>query len=118
MLNPAASVKGVKENVIEGKTPEITIEQARTLLASIATSHVVGLRDRAVIATMAFTGCRGGAVAKLRLGDFQDDGMQYVLRFQEKGGKSDTDRGIRASFDRQGRATRPVVDPRVFFRSD
>ena len=31
---------------------------------------------------------RDGAVAKLRLGDFQDDGQQYVLRFQEKGGKS------------------------------
>ena len=30
---------------------------------------------------------------------------------------SDTDREIRASFDRQGRATRPVVDPRVSFRS-
>ena len=29
-----------------------------------------------------------GAVAKLRLGDFQHDGTQYVLRFQEKGGKS------------------------------
>ena len=33
ILNPAASVKGVKEQVIEGKTPEITLEQARTLLA-------------------------------------------------------------------------------------
>jgi integrase/recombinase XerD len=31
---------------------------------------------------------RAGAVAKLRLGDFQHDGEQYVLRFQEKGGKS------------------------------
>jgi integrase/recombinase XerD len=27
-------------------------------------------------------------VAKLRLGDFQKDGQQYVLRFQEKGGKN------------------------------
>jgi integrase/recombinase XerD len=27
-------------------------------------------------------------VAKLRLGDFQDDGTQYMPRFQEKGGKS------------------------------
>jgi integrase/recombinase XerD len=35
ILNPAASVKGVKEQVIEGKTPEITLEQARTLLGSI-----------------------------------------------------------------------------------
>ena len=74
--------------MIEGKTPEITIEQARTLLASIDTGHVVGLRDRAILATLAYTACRAGAVAKLRLGDFQHDGTQYVLRFQEKGGKS------------------------------
>jgi site-specific recombinase XerD len=101
-INPAASVKGVKEQVIEGKTPEITIDQARTLLRSIAISEkvknqegeeiaiplVLGLRDRAILATMAYTICRAGAVAKLRLGDFQDDGRQYVLRFREKGGKS------------------------------
>jgi integrase/recombinase XerD len=87
ILNPAASVKGVKEQMMEGKTPEITIEQARTLLAA-ETYDMVGLRDRAILATLAYTACRGGAVAKLRLGDFQHDGQQYVLRFQEKGGKS------------------------------
>jgi site-specific recombinase XerD len=88
ILNPAASVKSVKEQVVEGKTPEITIDQARTLLRSVDTGHVVGLRDRAILATLAYTACRAGAVAKLRLGDFQHDGSQYVLRFQEKGGKS------------------------------
>jgi integrase/recombinase XerD len=88
ILNPAASVRGVKDTVMEGKTPEITIDQARTLLTSIDTSHLIGLRDRAVLATLAYTACRGGAVAKLRLQDFQSDGSQYVLRFQEKGGKS------------------------------
>ncbi len=88
ILNPASSVKGVKEQVIEGKTPEIGVEQARTLLASIECGHVVGLRDRAILATLAYTACRAGAVAKLRLGDLRSDGTQYVLRFQEKGGKS------------------------------
>ncbi len=42
ILNPSSSVRGVKDQVIEGKTPEITIEQARTLLASVDTSHVIG----------------------------------------------------------------------------
>jgi integrase/recombinase XerD len=102
VLNPAATAKGVKDQVIEGKTPEITLEQARALLASIqltktvktkegtevVTPLLVGLRDRAILATLKFTACRAGAVAKLRLGDFQHDGAQYVLRFQEKGGKS------------------------------
>ena len=31
---------------------------------------------------------RAGAVAKLRLRDFQHDGTQYVVRFLEKGSKS------------------------------
>lgn len=102
ILNPAATAKGVKERVIEGKTPEITLEQARMLMASIQvakaiddgqggiveTPLLVGLRDRAIIAMLKFTACRAGAVAKLRLGDFQHDGTQFVLRFQEKGGKS------------------------------
>ncbi len=88
ILNPASSLKGVKEQVTEGKTPEITLDQARTLIRSVDTGHVVGLRDRAILATLAYTVCRADAVAKLRLGDFQNDGMQYVLRFQEKGGKS------------------------------
>src|SRR5262249_38212940 len=92
-----------------GKTPEITIEQARTLLKSIDTGHVVGLRDRAILATLAYTACRAGAVAKLRLGDFQHDGTRSVLRFQEKGGKSreipvrhDLDGFLRAYIDVAG----------------
>jgi site-specific recombinase XerD len=88
ILNPASSVKGVEEQAIEGKTSEIGIEQARRLRRSVDTGHVVGLRDRAILATLADTACRAGAVAKLRLGDFQHEGTRYVLRFQEKGGKS------------------------------
>ncbi|MDQ2622343.1 MAG: site-specific integrase [Actinomycetota bacterium] len=122
ILNPAASVRGVKEQVIEGKTPEITVEQARTLLASVDTGHVVGLRDRAILATLAYTACRAGAVAKLRLGDFQQDGTQYVLRFQEKGGKSreipvrhDLESFIRAYLDAAGLAGE--AKDRPLFRS-
>jgi integrase/recombinase XerD len=102
ILNPAASVKGIKDTVVEGKTPEMAVEQARTLLAAIRLSEtvkddhgqevekplVIGLRDLAILATLRFTACRAGALAKLRLGDFQHEGSQYVLRFQEKGGKS------------------------------
>jgi len=122
ILNPAASVRGVKEQVIEGKTPEITIEQARTLLASVHTGNVVGLRDRAILATLAYTICRAGAVAKLRLGDFQHDGTQYVLRFREKGGKSreipvrhDLEGFIRAYLDATGLAGE--TKDRPLFRS-
>src|SRR5262245_11847058 len=46
VLNPAASVRAPKYAVVEGKTPALSVEQARQVLASIDTSQVVGLRDR------------------------------------------------------------------------
>lgn len=88
MLNPAHSVRGERLQVVEGKTPEITVPQARKLMQSLDTSHVVGLRDRAIIAIMIYTAARVGAVAALRRGDFYDLGDQHCLRFNEKGGKS------------------------------
>jgi integrase/recombinase XerD len=87
LLNPALSVRGERYQVIEGKTPEISTEQCRRLLRSIDTSHVVGLRDRAVIAILIYTAARVGAVAKLRRGDLYESGDQFCLRFSEKGGK-------------------------------
>jgi integrase/recombinase XerD len=39
-----------------------------------------------MLATAPYTAYQGGAVAKLRLGDFQLGGQQYVLRFLKKGG--------------------------------
>ena len=88
VLNPARSVRGERLQVIEGKTPEITKAHARTLLASLDTNHPIGLRDKAIIATLIYTAARAGAVASLRLRDLQWDGTQYSLRFHEKGGKS------------------------------
>jgi len=49
--------------MVEGKTPEITVRQARALMRSIDRSHVVGLRDHAIIAIMIYTAARVGAVA-------------------------------------------------------
>ncbi|HTU44868.1 MAG TPA: tyrosine-type recombinase/integrase [Bryobacteraceae bacterium] len=88
VLNPALSVRGERYSVLEGKTPEIPIPDARKLLNSVDTSHVVGLRDRAILAVLVYTGSRAGAVAKLKLGDFYHAGQQWMLHFEEKGGKS------------------------------
>jgi integrase/recombinase XerD len=86
-LNSFASVRGIKHSVMEGKTPEISIEQARALFKSIDVSNVVGLRDRAILGVLAYTGARVGAVAKLRLSDYRDFGENRALRFREKGGR-------------------------------
>src|SRR4051794_26820423 len=70
VLNPAASVRAPKYSVVEGKTPALSVEQARQVLAAIDTNHVVGLRDRAIIAILIYTAARVGAVSKLRLQDY------------------------------------------------
>ncbi len=88
ILNPALSVRGERYQVVEGKTPEITVQGARTLLHSIHTDNVVGLRDRAIVALLIYTAARAGAVATLKRGGFYHAGDQWMLHFDEKGGKS------------------------------
>src|SRR5258708_28960750 len=87
ILNPALSVRGERYQVMEGKTPEITIKDARLLLASTDTPTVVGRRDRAIIAILIYTAARAGAVAALQRGGFYHAGEQWMLHFEEKGGK-------------------------------
>src|SRR5512135_1919520 len=99
IINPAATVKAERHAVVEGKTPEIGVEQARTLLKSIDVSNPVGLRDRAILAVLAYTAARVGAVAKLTFKSLKHDGAQYTLRFAEKGGKS---RAIPVRHDLEG----------------
>ena len=88
MINPAAVAETERHQVLEGKTPEITIGQARRLMASIEIDTVVGLRDRAIIATLIYTAARAGAVAKLKVENFYHVGDQYCFRFTEEEGKS------------------------------
>jgi site-specific recombinase XerD len=87
ILNPAKSVRGERNSVIEGKTPEMRPEQTRALLVSIDTSTIVGLRDYTIIATLAYTAARVGAIAKLTRGSVRDDGGEWSLTLKEKGGK-------------------------------
>ena len=88
VLNPASSVRSARYRVVEGKTPEFTVDAARRLLHTLHAGTVVGLRDRAIIGTLIYTAVRVGAAAKLRLRDLAHDGTQWTLRFAEKGGKS------------------------------
>jgi site-specific recombinase XerD len=88
ILNPALSVRGERYEAVEGKTPEITVAGARQLLAAIDASHLVGLRDRAIIAVLIYTAARGGAVAGLQRRSLYHAGEQWMLHMDEKGGKS------------------------------
>ena len=86
-INPAIHVRGPKHSVKRGKTPVLTAEEARLLLDSIDTDDLVGLRDRALIATMVFSFARIGAVSTLRVEDLFTQGRRLWLRLHEKGGK-------------------------------
>jgi site-specific recombinase XerD len=88
ILNPAASVRAERHQVVEGKTPEIAAKQIHRLLESIDTGTIIGLRDRAILAVLIYTATRVGAVAKLTWKSLRHDGSQYTLRFSEKGGKA------------------------------
>lgn len=85
--NPATSVKGPSYSAKKGKTPVLSAEEARELLDSIDTSHVVGLRDRAIIALMVYTFSRVGAMVKMRVEDYYPQQKRWWVRLHEKGGK-------------------------------
>ncbi|MBA2526907.1 MAG: site-specific integrase, partial [Pyrinomonadaceae bacterium] len=86
-FNPAASVRGPRYSIKKGKTPVLSAEDARRLLDSIDTSHVVGLRDRALIGVMVYSFARVSAVVKMKVKDYYPNGKRYWLRLHEKGGK-------------------------------
>jgi len=132
ILNPALSVRGERYQVIEGKTPEISVQGARALLADIKVSRkvrsedgkeieipwLVGLRDRAIVAVLIYTASRAGAVATLKRGSFYHAGDQWMLHFDEKGGKSreipvrhDLERVIVSYIEAAGLQDAPKVSP-------
>jgi site-specific recombinase XerD len=86
-INPAHAVRGPKHVVKRGKTPVLTADQARELLNSIDISTVVGLRDRALIALMAYSFARVSAGVAMRVEDYFGQGKRWWVRLHEKGGK-------------------------------
>src|ERR1700742_3856836 len=52
--NPAHAVRGPRHSVIKGSTTVMSSQEATEFLKSIDTSHLVGLRDRALIGVMVY----------------------------------------------------------------
>jgi integrase/recombinase XerD len=88
--NPAHSVRAPRYSIKKGKTSVLSSEETRTLLDSIDTSNVVGLRDRALIGLMVYTFARVGAVVAMTVEDFYVQGRRMWVRLHEKGGKLHT----------------------------
>jgi site-specific recombinase XerD len=88
--NPAASVRGPSHTSRTGKTPVLDPSEARQLLDSIDTSTPAGLRDRALIALMAFPFARIGVALAMKVEDVYTQNRRLWVRLREKGGKQHT----------------------------
>ena len=106
-FNPASSVRGPKHNVKQGKTPVLTADEAKQLLASIIPEKkkpdgtdsgeerpgggtqptIAQLRDRALIAVMVFSFARVSAALAMKVEDYYTEGRRAWFRLHEKGGK-------------------------------
>ena len=86
-INPAAPVRGPKHVVKKGKTPTLTEDEARALLESIDISHVVGLRDRALIGVMIYTFARVEAALGINVQDYYPQGKRWWISLHEKNAK-------------------------------
>ena len=86
-FNPAAAVRGPKYSVREGKTPILSAEDTRQLFARFDPALLSDVRDRAILGVMVYSFARVSAVIKLRVKDYQRQGMKAWLALDEKGGK-------------------------------
>jgi site-specific recombinase XerD len=86
-VNPAASVRGPRHSVKVGKTPVLSAQEVRDLIAAIETDTIIGLRDRAIIGVMVYTFARVGAVTRMKLEDVYVQRRRLWVRLHEKGGK-------------------------------
>jgi site-specific recombinase XerD len=88
--NPSSAVRGPAYVVKTGKTPVLLGEEARTLLDSIRTDTLVGVRDRAFIALLVYTFARVSAAVHMNGEDVYVQRKRLWVRLHEKGGKEHT----------------------------
>jgi site-specific recombinase XerD len=68
-------------------TPAFVEGEVQKLLNGVETFTHTGLRDRPLLATLAYTFARIGSVVNLKVEDYYPSGKRFLLRFREKGGK-------------------------------
>lgn len=71
----------------DGKTVGLSPEDCRRLIDAPDPNTPVGLRDRALLGVLAYTGCRVGELTRLRVMDYKETGGHKVLEIRGKGGK-------------------------------
>jgi site-specific recombinase XerD len=86
-MNPAREVKTERFSRTEGKTPAFVEGEVQKLLSAIDASTHTGLRDRALLGTLAYTFARIGAVANLKVEDYYPSGKTPFCSLLSQGGQ-------------------------------
>jgi integrase/recombinase XerD len=71
----------------DGKTVALTPQDCRRLLNAPPEDAAIGVRDRALLGILAFTGIRVGELTRLKVGSYKQSGVHHILEVQGKGGK-------------------------------
>jgi len=71
----------------DGKTVGLTPEDCRRLLDAPDLATPAGIRDRAIFALLAYSACRVGEVARLKVADYKMSAGHRLLEVFGKGGK-------------------------------
>lgn len=71
----------------DGKTVGLTPKECRSLIDAPDATTPAGIRDRAILALLAYSACRVGEVSRLRVGDYKATGGHKILEVMGKGGK-------------------------------
>ncbi len=85
--NPTTGIKRPKVNNNRVDAAVLTPEQVRSLLSTPKRTKLKGIRDRAILHVLFYTGCRVNEVTTLKVKDFFEDTGYWVLDFIVKGGK-------------------------------
>ncbi|MBI3464111.1 MAG: tyrosine-type recombinase/integrase [Planctomycetes bacterium] len=71
----------------DGKTVGLSPQDCRKLLDAPRAGTPAGIRDRAMLAVLAYSACRVGELVRLRVGDYKTTGAHRILEIMGKGGK-------------------------------
>ena len=74
----------------DGQTVGLSPKDCRRLLDAPDPATPVGLRDRAILATLAYSACRVGELVRLKVEHFKTSGEHRVVALYGKGGKQRT----------------------------
>lgn len=85
--NPVDAIKRfrVNQNRVEAKV--LSAQEARGMLDAPNTEKLKGLRDRAILSILFYTGCRISEVCSLQVKNLYEEKGYHVLDFLIKGGK-------------------------------